>query len=70
MGIVVTDSMVDQFNRGQPWEPVDGAVIEGLHDVPAVRYITYGLTNVLRSHVGQTATQCREAHAPDLRAYH
>lgn len=42
LGIACTDSMIDQFNNGQPWEPVAGAQVEGGHDVPLVRYITDG----------------------------
>ena len=42
LGIACTDSMIDQFDKGQPWEPVAGATVEGGHDVPLVRYITDG----------------------------
>ena len=44
LGILCTDSMIDQFQNGQPWEPVKGAQVEGGHDVPLVRYMRDGLT--------------------------
>ena len=46
IGLAVTDTMFDQFQRGQPWEPVDGAQVLGLHDIPVVRYIRDGLTTM------------------------
>lgn len=44
LGILCTDTMIDQFQNGQPWEPVAGAQVEGGHDVPLVRYMRDGLT--------------------------
>jgi len=37
LGITVTQSMMDAFSAGQPWEKVSGDVLGG-HDVPVVRY--------------------------------
>jgi hypothetical protein len=46
LGILCTDTMIDQFQNGQPWEPVDGAHVEGGHDVPDVLYVRDGLTTM------------------------
>jgi len=45
LGINFVDSMMDQFNKGLPWDVVPGAKLTGDgHDVPLVRYITVGQT--------------------------
>ena len=38
LGIAVTQEMVNQFDRGQPWTATDMRHIVGLHDVPLVYY--------------------------------
>jgi hypothetical protein len=38
LGLNLPDSAMDQFNNGQPWDYVEGAQLDGGHDVPLVKY--------------------------------
>ena len=38
VGIEFPTSAMDQFNKGQPWDPVTGATIDGGHYIPMVAF--------------------------------